>query len=328
MGGLVLDKLGNRYLAYLYFSRVDFLAIALVSSGFWLVTGWDGTIEQVFTGGTYGTGIHWSTIQNLTVFFWILEVNMQVGGLNSLGDLWSAFKQDLNGIIHQLHFFKVRKQYLSYVVDPMRGVPFAYFIPIISLFIFENIWVLSYNYFQFGNWIWPIYNFNASFLNPSPFTFILFRNLALEVIIPLVCIPLVLYGPFVSSKYSFKWRFDNHWRWICVLTLWLWVVWISGVFPHATIPFSQLNIPEVIGAGVGKNFTLAGNWIYPVQQMFPQTTYTFYPAQFYLHGYPEKAIYGFHVQDDFIHLLNVVTKYMTFLTVCYPALVRVKTNSK
>ena len=295
------------------------LLLFLVSSVLWAVTGWDGTIQQVFGLGPYGVGIHLSTAQTFFFFFYLLALNMQTGGLESFGQFWHSVKEDLWSIRH--YSLGIRKRYLKWVIEPKSGVAFVILICVFATFAFENAWVLLYNRTQFGNWLWPIYYVNTS----NPF----FRNVMLGFTIPLILAPMTKYltasGIWRPSgkPYSIKWRFDNTWGLIVVFTLILWLVWISGYFPHATLPLSGLKDSEVLGNMT--NFTLAGvNWIYPAQQLFPQTTYTFYPPSTYLQGYDPKQIYGFWVHDDFLHLINTVTKYATFLAVCYPALVRVK----
>ena len=76
------------------------LLLFLVSSALWAITGWDGTIQQVFGLGPYGVGIHLSTAQTFFFFFYLLALNMQTGGLESFGQLWHSVKEDLWSIRH------------------------------------------------------------------------------------------------------------------------------------------------------------------------------------------------------------------------------------
>ena len=134
------------------------------------------------------------------------------------------------------------------------------------------------------------------------------------------------YNPY--RRYSIRWRFTSFWAFILVPSAFvLWSIWIIGAFPHPIIGPSQLTIADVIKDKLPANFTFSGTtWTFPRQVFFPQTSYTFYPTSVYLQPYIDKQIYGFYVNDPYIHFLNVITKLMTMTVVAYPAMLKVKVN--
>ena len=93
-----LTKLRKEPTPFFYqVGRSDFLFLSLAASVGWIVFGWDGTVEQLF-GGSYGSGIHWSTIQTVTLFFYLLALNFHVGGLTSFRQVGREALFDLRTI--------------------------------------------------------------------------------------------------------------------------------------------------------------------------------------------------------------------------------------
>jgi hypothetical protein len=332
MEDVLFDRVGKRYLPYLFFSsRTDMAAMTLTTTALWVYYGWDST---AFT--TYGVGIHWSAIQTFCFFFWLLIVNLHIGGFNSFRQIPTAMRKDLLAFGREI-FYAVkardklkglRDEYKDYPsVDGGRAVAFAFFFAAAGMFGFENVWVFLYNHFQFGSWFWPIYYYEGTPFGTPLLNSIFLRNFV-------ILIGTVFFGSVMlyaasdgergalTQRFSIRWRFDYRWGQVCILAVGAWVFWI--IMPHmgatitakdvfASVPFTQSLFDST-------------SWVFPAANYFPQTDYTFYPQSAYLVSYPAKAIFGFYIDDWAVHFVNVITKYLMFMVVCYPALVRVKRN--
>jgi hypothetical protein len=350
------DRFGKRFFPYFYFTgRVDVLLIFIVASVGWVAFGFDGTIEQIVLS-PYGVGIHWSTVQTCALSLYLLILNMHVGGIKSLGQLRSEVWRDLrtNWVelrnVHRVRLGRrwarrgrlrfplvwlkvppeveeLKERYSGYpAVDPMRGFVFALAVTLVSLFAFEVIWVPLYDWFQFGSWYWPVYS--ALDGSGNPFLSAMFvRNVGTVAAMSIVAV-MTLYlawdgqGSNIWRRYSIAWRFDRWFALIAFATVSLWLVWIF--YPHQ--PFT-VTVGDVLSQGpFNSSYFASQTWLFPSQGLFPQNEYTFYHASLFMKTYGTSAIYGFHVQDDVLHLINVLAKYFTFLLVGYPSLVMAKRN--
>lgn len=302
------------------------LAIAIAGTFGWIIYGWDGTVDQVF-GAPYGDGLHWSTVQTFALFFYLLTLNLHVGGLRSFGQFAHELKRDFRNLARITHSKELAAEYdRETVIGPSRAACFVLGFCCVALFGFEIIWVPLYDYFQFGSWYWPVY----SALDPSgsPLLSEMFlRNVGVTAVMLVAAVGAVCFvwnreGEKLRRRYSITWRFDLWFLAILIVTVAAWFSWIY--YPHSTVPvlFSQ-----VISQGpFNSTFFGSQNWTFPTQGLFPQNFYTFYQASLFLKPYSTAAIYGFHVADDWLHLDNVVTKYLTFLLISYPALIVAKRN--
>jgi hypothetical protein len=349
---LFFDQFGKRYLYYAYFSARNIgLALVLVSTAMWAIFGWDSTVEYTLLGekNAYGYGTHWSTVQTIFLVFYLLALNLQVGGVRSFRQLGAEVKRDfrtfalqgfvildlLRGKIGKAKegWSGIRKSYTNYAsVDPVRGFFFAGGFAFIATVLFELIWVPLYDYFNFGNWAWPVYYF-GHLLFGSPLLGPIFARNVFELSILGVFGAIMFYTAVDGEKgnfrrrFSVKWRFDRYALALVVLTASLWILWV--LFPHSKVDTSQLFVnPASIQSfhGVTQAELQNTQWLMPSQSYFPQTEYTFYNATAYLKTYASNEIYGFYAPNFWIHLVNVVTKYATFAAVCYPAMVKVKRN--
>lgn len=268
----------------------------------WAATGFDNA-----EGSVPIIGIQWSSFSTFTIFIWALVVNLQEGGISKISQLGAAALLDVKGLAFSFrHPLSIPPAYPEVgIVDSGRAVSFGFMLSLASLFAFENIWVLLYDRLEFGSWLWPVY-----FAKSSPS--VLVRNL-LALIIPLILGPLTLFsamqggGESIRMRWKITWRFDANWLTILLATLDLWLFWAIAPFPHTIIPWIQ-----------------NGSGIFPSMQYFPQTSYTAYPSADYLRAYPIKDIAGFFISDPFVHLINVTAKFMTFLSICYPAMAKVE----
>lgn len=306
------------------------LGLVLVATVGWIVFGFDGTVEQL-TGGAYGIGIHWSTIQNFTLVFYLSCVNLQVGGLQSITQLRTELSKDLRALIKIRRTKETAEEYSKYAsVDPMRGFFYSTMLAIGALFIFEVIWTPLYDYFQFGSWWWPVY----SALDPSgnPFLSGMFVRNVGAVIASIVLMWTVLRyvwdtrsdgsTVYVVPRFSFKFRMGIPLFCLVWIATGVWITWI--VFPHsATFVLTQNMIISL--KPVDPNF-LSQALILPSNGLFPQTEYTLYVAQWFMKSYPTSAIFGFYLQNNAIHLVNVITKYLTMLAFSYPFFAIVRTR--
>ncbi len=301
------------------------LAIAVAGTFGWIIYGWDGTVNQVF-GTPYGIGIHWSTVQTFALFFYLLTLNLHVGGLRSFNQFMHELKKDVLNL-RKIASKNLADEYASEtVIGPSRAACFALGFCCVALFGFEIVWVPLYDYFQFGSWYWPVY----AAADPSGIPFLsemFLRNVGVTVVMLVAAVGAVCFvwdweGEKLKRRYSITWRFDRWFLVILTLTIAFWLSWIY--YPHSAV---QISFNQVVSQGpFNSTFFDSQRWIFPTQGFFPQNEYTFYQATLFLKPYATTAIYGFHVVDDWLHLDNVITKYLSFLLVSYPALIVAKRN--
>ncbi len=290
------------------------LALTIFAFIIWMVTGFN--LEE---GDVPALGIQWSTFGTFTLFFYLLTINLQLGGLESFKQLRSEVRYDLGFLFHPLS--RTRSQYRTNgVVDPLRGFTVALLVCVSCLFLFESIWVPLYDYFQFGSVMWPVYSASTSYFTVFDRNTIFFL---LPLIAGLLVLPSVIDGkaPDLFHRYELKFRLDRYWVLILLCTAAVWGLWIY--FPQQPFDVASLTTAQVSGE-LSKSFTSSGCYIFPSQGLFPQNTYTFYPCSVAGQPYPLKEIFAFFSPGNWLHLVNVVTKILTFLSVCYPLMARVK----
>lgn len=279
--------------------RVGALGITLVSLGIWSITGFN-----IVEGAVPFIGIQWSTFATFSFFFYLLMVNFQVGGLRS-------FKQLGGGMAMDLHFMTTlkRREYpKEFVVNPWRAVIMSVLACVSALFLFEVIWVFLYDGLQFGSVMWPVY------FAVTPFPGVLVRNVGLFVM------PLVLFWMLLDlglNEVRLKFRLDYFALSFGFLAVAFWAGWVA--FPHQNLNVYLLTNAQIIGPQAG-TFSLANCYVFPAQNFFPQNTYTFYPCALYGVHYTPPQILGFFDSDPWVHAVNVLTKFVTFGALCYPAM--------
>lgn len=342
------DTFGKRYLPFAYAgARVFGLLMVFVSTVFWILGGWDSTVESTaFGSGAYGYGLHWSTVQTAFLAFYLIAANLQVGGFESLHQVGEEFSKDLRNLgLHfqslglflvgrwtdaRVLFTRTREEYRQFeCVDPVRGFSFALLFAIVAGLLFELIWVPIYDFTNFGSWMWPVYYYGNPALG-SPFLSVIFlRNNFMLGICAFFGIT-VLYAAMDGEKGSLRPRFRVHWRtggtWYTLVSLagMCWLLWVF--FPHSVYnPLPLFSDPTKVysSLNLSSSTLLSTHWIFPSQALFPQTEYTFYNSTLFMHSYPADQVLGFYVDRPLVHLANVVTKYATFAAVCYPAMVSV-----
>jgi hypothetical protein len=346
---LFFDKFGRRFLPYAYFSaRVFGLLLVLVSTGLWILGGWDSTVESTaFGSGAYGYGLHWSTVQTAFLAFYLIATNLQVGGYRSLPQVGAELQKDLRSVVLQFEAFgaflvgrktygrnlfsNLRNEYREYAnVDPVRGFSFAVLLAIVAGLFFELLWVPIYDITNFGQWAWPVYFYGAPLLN-SPFLDVLFARNVLMLAVCAFFGATIFYAAYdgegkdLVRRFRVSWRFDRKWLGLVLAGAGTWILWVF--LPHAKFDPTQLFVnPSLIDSNkaLTTETLLTTHWLFPSQGLFPQTEYTFYNATYFLKPYPASQVFGFYVNAPLVHLVNVVTKYATFAAVCYPALVRVE----
>lgn len=352
MEDLFFDKVGKRYFPHAYFAARNLVLLGIIGSTFfWILGGWDSTVESSLLGqSAYGYGIHWSTVQTLFGAFYFLAVNMQVGGISSFRQLGRELRRDLVSIFEEgriiagllrrrkgtkERWFRLQASYDSYAsVDPVRGFCFAAGFTLVATMIFEVIWVPIYDQVNFGNWAWPVYYFGRPlFGNPLLSPIFLRNNIEMGVlgVLGVLMLYLALDGDPKNHwpRFSVRWRLDRYAFVLLLLACASWLVWVF--MPHQVVSAeSILSQPSLIQSfhGVTEAQLQSTKWLFPSQTLFPQTEYTFYNASSYLKTYAENEIYGFYIDEPLVHLANIVTKYLTFAAVCYPALVFVTLNKK
>jgi hypothetical protein len=210
-------------------------------------------------------------------------------------------------------------------LGPTRAACFVLCFTVAALFIFELIWVPLYDYFQFGNWLWPVYMAVAPIQNSA-----LVRNVGMVFPMLFLGVASVYFvwdevhvsdaRMILRRRFSVSWRFDGFWLVLIVITWLGWVAWIYWPHSIVTVIPSQVIWEHPFNA----TYFASQTWILPSQGLFPQTQYTFYPASAFLRAYPVSEIPGFYVSDPILHAVNVTVKYLVFMCVCYPAMVVVK----
>ena len=225
---------------YAYWSvRMWMLALTIFAFIIWMVTGFN--LEE---GDVPALGIQWSTFGTFTLFFYLLTINLQLGGLESFKQLRSEVRYDLGFLFHPLS--RTRSQYRTNgVVDPLRGFTVALLVCVSCLFLFESIWVPLYDYFQFGSVMWPVYSASTSYFTVFDRNTIFFL---LPLIAGLLVLPSVIDGkaPDLFHRYELKFRLDRYWVLILLCTAAVWGLWIY--FPQQPFDVASLTTAQVSGS--------------------------------------------------------------------------------
>jgi hypothetical protein len=295
----------------------------------WLLYGYEGTFEYSTSGKYFGMGIHWSTVLTVGVCMYILTLNLQRGGLRSIGEIWTSFIQDSKRLVtiarHPTWFYRVRDDaHEPYVVEPVHAVPFAFYLSLATLFIFELPYVILLNWFQFGDLLWPIYMVKQSFLGH----YMLIRNASVAVL-PLIGSYIMIWYPSrkVDGGYMprYDWKFRVDWKWIMILGVTS-LCWLTWVYMPSKPP---LTLNDVVEKGCVYEKELIDvdsyNWTMPKQELFPQTVYTFYNLS-KGEEYGVEDLFGWWQNDSPVHLVNIITKCMVYASVMYPMLLKVERN--
>lgn len=309
----VVDRV-SASLPYSYFSlRLGMLLLTLASLIGWAITGFN-----IAEGAVPIVSIQYSTLATFAFFFYVLVVNLQLGGLEKISQLGSEMKFDLLYLIR-----RSRKSYRqgyknTGTVDGLRAGIYAFLVCLSALFAFELIWVPLYDYFQFGSFWWPVYYAHT----PGLFSSIVYRNV-LMFLIPLLLASMIMYAFGVKSldakgNPSYRWsltaRINSKAVGLFIAAEICWAFWIQ--FPHNPIvpaTFIGLSHP-----------TFEECLINPSQTLFPQNTYTVYPCSASGAVYPLSQIFGFFDPNPWTHAINVLTKFATFAAFCFPFMVKVK----
>lgn len=291
--------------SYLYFGfRVAFLATALIFSVLWIIYGFDSTIEQIFFPEEAGLGVHLSTYQTLSLIIYVSLINFHVDGLKNIKQLIREIKLDFKAFIHPLIIRKLQSE-RKYAVEPLRALICSGCLALICLFIFEIPYVFFLNYYHFGDWFFPVYMFETDFLSP-----VFYRNIIL-LVLPLIFFIWALFYPTITKGWKIKYRLNLKAFNLLLIMVACWLAWISFDSSH------EPESPESLGLDLSKN------WTFPTQERFPQNTYIYFdiPLNTY---YVRENLFGWHQDDWQVHLLNIWTKYMVFLSVGYIFQVKIK----
>lgn len=288
--------------------RVFILGVVFVSLALWGITGFD-----VPEGSVPLIGIQWSTFATFFFFFYLLSVNYQVGGLTTFRQLGALMKMDLLRMCGRIS----NSQYPNwdYIVNPYAAIVTAFCVCLGCLFLFEDIWVPLYDYFQFGALMWPVYSAAGPWMA---------RNMLLAAI-PLgfafFALPAMvkLNGMLHKDRIFFlRWRVDQGWLMLIGVAASSWLAWIF--WPHLEAQ-SMLILPTIAQS---VQYHAGACYTWPSMGLFAQNTYTFYPCGLYGQNYPLTDILSGFVRDDALHAVNVVTKFVTFAAICYPLMARVR----
>ncbi len=294
---------------YLYFSgRILSLLSFFGFTIAWIVFGFDSTLEGSIYPQYQGIGFHFSTLQSISIVFWIILSNIQTGGYNSARQLLGEFWKDTRTILtfsyirSRMQSAKETNQIANFMY--IEGFIFAFMTALVGLFSFEIIWVPLYNFFQFGSWLFPIYTFELETLSLS-----FWRNM-IGFSIPLFYIGILFFLQYPEIRY----RLNKKAGIILAWSISLWLIWIAMNSPLPILgeqDFTDLDPP----------FFITGNSTFPIQGHFPQTVYTYYNiSSGEIHK--REDVLAWHQDDVPVHAVNLLTKYSMFALITYVFCIR------
>lgn len=281
----------------MYYSvRVSLLEVSFICLAAWAYFGFDSTTQQLFYEDCARASFHWSTAVGLLALAYCLAVNFQVGGIRNLRQLRTEIRRDIRSIpkLSMKEYEGVKS-----VVDPFLALMVIVLVPLFALFLFEVPYSFLLDYFQFNSLFFPIY----------------YSPLMVERNFSFLIAPAVI-SVFALKRYGkngFRYRID---RWLAIMLFLTVIVFLIWVYYPSSSP---VQTEESLGLSQSET------WVMPKQQLFPQTAVsylnvsrdTFYQA---------KNLFFIHTDEWPVHLLNVVSKYLVFLSVGYLFMVKVKKN--
>lgn len=265
-------------------------------------------------------GLHWSSVQLFAISIYATFIYF-TAKINNLKSFLKEVKKDITNLFDIWNFKKNRLEYdkenswfLGFIYSCMVGVS--------GFFIFETFWVFFYNYFQFGDWFYPVYR---TMIIGDLLSYPLLRNITFSfsalIGICIIWFPHIKINGKWKCEYNFRLRKNKFTLIFIFLALVSWMFWIYYPLNNNSISFNDLDKDKVL---MGSNMTIINDYslyVYPNQDLFPQTCLTFYPIQtLELNRVDNSEIFGFYVQDDLVHTTNLIVKYLTVLAVCYPFL--------
>ena len=345
----ILDWVSDRLPNLSFGVRTALLFFVILFSLLWAVYGWDSTVSYTMTGRNYGTGVHWSTGQTMALVMYIVLLNVQYRGIGPkklirlirtdfvmFGLIFLLWNKKARSVFNQLEEFGRAEKGQ---IDGVRAVMYSAFVMIAGLFAFEAVWVVFYNSFHFGDVLWPIYWTQA--YDGVPFYTYAFGRNHLALLAGLICAPLTLMVAVHKwTHYHFQYRLNRYAATVGLITLIAWGAWVFYPLPQEQRALESFNATEVINPlwvnmqiehRPGDKFVdLYGNYFdMPAQDLFPQTSYTFYPGEVKDNvlrgrGFTTTEIFGFYNGDELVHGLNVAVKYLTMFAIAYPFMVKIR----
>ncbi len=283
-----------------YATRIVFLASSLFFLFLWALFGFDSTLENIDGSNPYGFGMHISTIQAASMIFYFSFVNLNVGGFKSRKHLISEIKIDLR----TLWGFKINYgAIMNYPVKAWRfqfmlDIMYSGFLVLIAGFAFEIPYVFMLNYFQYNSLMFPVFMYKGGEA--------LLRNLFFLLVPIGWC---MIYPLFFRSRA--KYRIDRLLALFILITSLVWLGWI--IYPSQM----EYKSPDDIDLNIEP-------LTWPNQKLFPQTIYAYLNVTMEEGNHSRKNIDAWHNDDPPVHLLNVLTKYMVFLSVGYLFMVKIE----
>ena len=295
-------------------ARLVFLTASIIFILFWIIYGFDSVVENIYneyTPQTYGIGFHWSTLHAIILSMYVTTINLQTGGISSLKHLYYEILLDLKCVIWDWNAweFNLSRRVMKGISYPginafwsgiFPGLMYSIFVAVLALFVFEFPYVLLLNWYQYGSWMFPVYQYNVV----GGISTTLFRNIVL-LLFPLAWCIVTPY----SFGYRFRYRLDKTALFLSVICVSFFLVWI--IMPHADY-VSETEINNMLEGPI---------IIYPIQDKFPQTTYIYLNTS---GVHDRNDIDGFWVNDPPVHAVNVLTKYQVFILVGYILCVKVE----
>lgn len=261
-----------------------------------------------------GYGLHLSSVQNILFVTYFVFLFISCDGIDNLGQLKNEVLKDVKANLYIFNRKKLKNIRWGYTrqdnIKVLYQLCFSIFVCFFGFFIFEIIWVHLYNFFQFGDWLWPIYYFER-----FPLNILMLRNYGV-IVLSLASIYFIY--RFINKGRKTRMRFNSLLIPLLVISIASWGTWIVMPGP---IPTFQYFYDQAIKP----NSTLVNDpvlYIMPKGLYFKQTVYTVYEAVDYMTSYPSVRPYSLYLPDDFIHFINVFTKYATSISCMFPFLVR------
>lgn len=292
------------------------LAVSLSFLLAWMYYGFDSTTGAVYSDNPMlraSDGWHWSTLQLLTLTFYFTVVNMQVGGLKSFRHLLHHLKLDLKCIFttkplvmrfqHSLMRSRIKARWAFIFAVCLTGFSFA---------VFEYPYVHMLNWFHFGDLMFPVYTYIGNPISPT-----YLRNLGILASSGFLTLwlSLLVFKSEALVINNYHLRMDRYVVLLVLIASTVWLGWI--IYPHRDkVSFDDLD-DSIYDFG-------GGDWTFPKQNVFPQTIYIFVNATKENPYHDREGLDGWWEEDNAVHFLNIMTKYMVSLAVVYPFMVKIE----
>ena len=276
------------------------MAATIFFTAFWFMVGFDSTFEQLAIPGYEGMGFHISTFQTILLTMYLCMINFHVNGIKSLKHLLKEISKDFQSFHHP---FRSRKEYaeIKPPMESLRALMISACIGLIAGFTFEIPYIYLFNYLHFGDFLFPVYMYDPTFLSG-----VFWRNHLVFVL----ALGYALWLLHYPRQWKINYRFNRKFMALGLASIAMFGVWIY--YPTG----AEIETPESLGLELNQSLP------FPKQGLFPQNTYIYFNVTG-SEPYTEDNMDGFHVEENGLHSVNVIAKYLVFISIGYLFAVRV-----